>query len=144
MTLVDGLGIVVLLCALPVLAMALRRRHLVAAHGAIEAGLRRRPNAGGGGWSLGVLRFAGDRLEWTRLLSLSPRPAVVLHRSDLVVRGRRVATSAEHIAVTVGGHVLEVSAGGALLELALTQGGVPALLAWLEAAPPGSPSALAG
>ena len=144
MKLVDGLGIVVLLCALPVIALALRRRRLVATSGAIEAGLRRRPQAGGGGWSLGVLRFAGDRLEWTRLLSLSLRPAVVLHRSELMVRGRRVAGASEHIAATVGGHVVELLAAGVVVELALSQGGVPALLAWMEAAPPGTPNALAG
>ena len=141
---VDAIGVVVLLCAAVLLLIVLRRRRLESTRGAVEAALRRRPHSGGGGWSLGVLRFVGDRLEWSRVLSLSPRPAVVLSRSDLLILGRRMARPAEHMAVTVGGVVLELSVSGVPLELAMTTPAASGLLAWLEAAPPGTPSALAG
>lgn len=141
---VDAAGVVVLLCAAVLLLIVLRRRHLQSARGAVEAALRRHVRPGGGGWSLGVLRFVGDRIEWSRVLSLAPRPAVVISRSDLVVLGRRTARPAEHMAVTVGGVVLELTVAGRSLEVALSAPAATGLLAWLEAAPPGTPSALAG
>jgi hypothetical protein len=141
---VDANGVVVLLCALTLALVALRRRRLVAAHGAIEAALRRNPRPGGGGWSMGVLRYAGDQLEWSRVLSLSPRPTVVFSRADLVVVGRRTALPVEHMAATVGGAVVDLAIDDAVIELAMTQAALPGLLAWLEAGPPRAPRALAG
>lgn len=141
---VDALGIAALLCAIVLGSFVLRRRRLLHRSGAVECALRRRPRPGGGGWSMGIARFAGDELEWHRVLSLSPRPLITLSRVDAVVTGRRTALPAEHIASTAGGSVLALSAGTTEVELAVAPAVLTGLVAWLEAAPPGMPRSLAG
>ena len=146
MQVVDALGVVVLLVAVLLGAVALRRRRLLHRPGAVECALRRRPRAGGGGWSLGIARFTAHELEWHRVLSLSPRPAFVLGRIGAEVLDRRSALPAEHIAGTVGGSVLALALApdSTHVEVAVAPAVLTALVAWLEAAPPGMPRSLAG
>lgn len=144
MQVVDAVGVVVLLCALLLGCVALRRRRLLHRRGSVECALRRSPRPGGGGWSLGIARFTGDELEWHRVLSLSPRPLATLSRVDAVVTSRRTALPVEHIATTVGGSVLALAVDQTQVELAVAPAVLTGLVAWLEAAPPGMPRSLAG
>jgi hypothetical protein len=144
MQVVDAVGVVVLLIAVLLGLVALRRRRLLHLPGALECAVRRQARSGGGGWSLGVARLAGDRLEWHRLLSLAPRPALALSRVSAEVCSKRTALPVEHIAATAGGAVLELRAGTRTVELALSPAALTGLVAWLEAAPPGLPRSLAG
>lgn len=146
MRVVDALGVVVLLVAAVLGAVALRRRQLLHRPGAMECALRRNPRPGGGGWSLGVARFTASELEWHRVLSLSPRPAFVLGRIGAEVLHRRTALPVEHMASTVGGCVLalDLLPHHHQVEVAVAPAVLTALVAWLEAAPPGMPRSLAG
>lgn len=144
MQVVDAIGVAVLLAAVLLGLVALRRRRLLHRPGAVECALRRRPRSGGGGWSLGIARFTANDLEWHRVLSLSPRPAFVLARVGVQVSARRTALPVEHLAATVGGSVLALGVGSGQVELAVAPSVLTALVAWLEAAPPGRPHSLAG
>ena len=46
-------------------------------------------DTGGKGWAYGVARYNGDRVEWYRVFSYSPRPPRVLERSAIEVAGDR-------------------------------------------------------
>ena len=54
---------VVLVVVIPFLLVSLRRRWLAREGGAIEVSLRLKQRRHGGGWVLGVGRYAGDELE---------------------------------------------------------------------------------
>jgi Protein of unknown function (DUF2550) len=140
------LGVAVLLdlvaatCVLALLAatsLIVRRRALQRRGGTFDCSLRLRSAPGGQGWVLGVGRYAGDRLEWYRVFSLSPRPRRVMSRRDLRVRGQRTPEGREVVSVLPGAVVLEALERGRLVELAMSQSALTGLLSWLESAPPG-------
>ena len=129
---------VVLLVLLPFLAISLRRRLLARQGGAIEVSLRLKNKRHGGGWVLGVGRYAGDDLEWFRVFSLSPRPRRTLSRRDLEVKGRRMPKGPEALALLKGVEVLELVSAGSSTEIALDPSALTGFLSWLEARPPGA------
>lgn len=143
MRVLDAVALVVLCAAAPLLALVGRHRLLAGRRGTVDCGARRRARGAGGGWALGLLRYRGDTLEWWRVISLSPRPALLLERDELSVVRRRPATAAEHLASTAGGCVIVLRHAGSALELALASTAATGVLAWLESAPPGPPRALA-
>ncbi|MGW0657521.1 DUF2550 domain-containing protein [Streptodolium elevatio] len=91
----------------------------------------------GKGWVFGIARYNGDRIEWFRVFSYSPRPRRVLERHDIVVIERRLPVGQEELALLAGSVVLVCSHNGVLLELAMSEDALTGFLAWLEAAPPG-------
>ena len=134
----DLLLAVVLVVVVPFLAISLRRRVLAREGGAIELSLRLRHRRHGGGWVLGVGRYAGDDLQWFRVFSLSPRPRRTLSRRDLAVTGRRQPKGPEALALLKGVEVIELRASGGPVEIALDPSALTGFLAWLEARPPGA------
>jgi hypothetical protein len=120
------------------LAISLRRRWLSRQGGAVEMSLRLKQRTQGRGWVLGVGRFVGDELQWFRVFSLSSRPRRTLRRTSLQVRKRRLPTGTESLALIKGMEVVELTAGGAPVEIALDPSALTGLLAWLEAQPPGA------
>ncbi len=90
-----------------------------------------------GRWTIGVARYASDRLEWFRVFSLSPRPARVLERSLLEVTGQRRPSGLETRAVLPGVTVVTARYDVDDLDLAMTPEAYTGLSSWLESAPPG-------
>jgi len=128
----------ILLLALPLLTISLRRRFLSRSGGAIELSFRLKPKPQGRGWVLGVGRFVGDELQWFRVFSLSTRPRRTLSRRDLQVRVRREPKGPESMALLKGAEVVELTSSQGRVEIAMDPGAMTGFLAWLEARPPGA------
>jgi hypothetical protein len=84
-----------------------------------------------------VARYNGDRVEWYRVFSYSPRPRRTLERSAIEVAGRRVPEGEEELALLSDHVILACLHRGTRLELAMSEDALTGFLAWLEAAPPG-------
>ena len=134
------------------------RRFLLERRGAtLECGLRK----GRGSWRLGVASYRPDEFCWFGVFGISMRADETFCRRDLAVVSRRPPTQAEVSILGPGRIVVECqlgegggsrsagvsSEGGGwagqdqperAVELALAESALTGLLAWLEAAPPGS------
>jgi len=112
------------------------RRYLLERGGAtVECGLR----TGRGSWRLGVASYQLDEFRWYRIFGLSMRPGRSFPRRDLTVVSRRPATERETTILGPGRIVAECQVGESdPVDLALAEPALTGLLAWLEAAPPGS------
>ena len=128
---------VVAIFLLGLVLLAVRRRVLLRPAGAIDMSLRTRFGRIGGGWALGVGRYAGDDLVWYRLFSLTLKPSRSLSRAGLEVLGRRLPTGAESWAVQAGAVIVECRDESGPVQLAMSAGAVTGFLSWLESAPPG-------
>ncbi len=126
---------------LALLALTVRRLILQRPVGTFACSLRRGEHADGDGWSYGLGRYHGDRIEWYRIFAVSPRPKHVLSRRTLVVRVRRDAIPAETLSIPGGSLVLECTYAGERLELAMSPEAMTGFLSWVEAAPPRDPMA---
>ncbi len=139
------LAAVVLLVALVFGVLTLRRWLFVRAGGTVECSLRElradgdAADGGHGPWRLGFGRYKGDVLQWHRVFGFRRRPRQVIHRRGLVVAGRRVPQGEEAAGLLPDVTIVEVRDGGRRLELAMGAAALTGFLAWLEAAPPGSP-----
>jgi hypothetical protein len=127
------------------------RRFLLERRGAtVECGLRK----GRGSWRLGVASYQLDEFCWFGVFGISMRPDQTFSRRDLAVVSRRPPTEAEVSILGPGRIVVECQLGDAAaagddgregqrnqdraVDLALAESALTGLLAWLEAAPPGS------
>ena len=138
MTVVEVVAAVLLLAALPLLAIALRRRLLAREGGTIEMSVRLRSSASRRRWALGLGRFEDDDLRWYRVFSLAHGPRCTWSRAALVVERRREPTRAEALALPSGAIVLECRVADEPVQIALDPSAEPGFLAWLEARPPGA------
>jgi len=136
--------------------IAARRFLLERAGATIECGLRQ----GGGSWRLGVASYRLDEFCWFGVFGILMRPDETFSRRDLAVVSRRPPTEAEVSILGPGRIVVECQLGEGggsrpadaageggqvgpdqperAVELALAESALTGLLAWLEAAPPGS------
>ena len=130
--------------------IAARRFLLERAGATIECGLRQ----GGGSWRLGVASYRLDEFCWFGVFGILMRPDETFSRRDLAVVSRRPPTEAEVSILGPGRIVVECRLGDAAaagedgrdgqrnedraVDLALAESALTGLLAWLEAAPPGS------
>ncbi|MEU9989931.1 DUF2550 domain-containing protein [Streptomyces sp. NPDC007971] len=134
-------GIVVALVVVGLFLFGLRRRLIQRSGGTFDCSLRwdvaEKPDANGKGWSYGVARYSGDRIEWYRVFSYAPRPRRILERSQIEVAGRRLPEGEEEMALLSDAVVLACTHRGTRLELAMSEDALTGFLAWLEAAPPG-------
>ena len=133
-----GVVLLAVLVALPLAAVAVRRRLLQRQGGTIELSLRLRPASHGRGWVLGVGRFEADELRWYRVFSLAPGPRRILSRPDLQVVGRRQPAGGEALALLHGAVVMECASASGPVQIAMDGAAVTGFLAWLEARPPGA------
>ena len=115
-----------------------RRYLLERGGGTVECGLRK--PAGQGAWRLGVASYQREELDWYRIFGISMRAEESFPRRDLAVLSRRAATPAELSSLGPGRVIVECQLGAddEHVELALAEEALTGLLAWLEAAPPGS------
>lgn len=124
---------------LALLALTLRRMILQRPVGTFSCSLRLGEHADGEGWSYGIGRYHGDRVEWFPIFSLAWQPRHVMTRRQLDVRTRRDATPVEAHSIPSGSVVMVCALGGEPLELAMTHGAMTGFLSWVEAAPPKDP-----
>lgn len=123
-----------ILAVLAACLIAARRVLLDRGGGTVDCGLRRP----GGSWRLGVAAYRPDELRWYHAFGVLLSPAEVLHRGTVSVVSRRPASPAEAASFGEDTIVIECrAAGGATVELAMSDSALTGFLAWLEAAPPG-------
>ncbi|MCW2872158.1 DUF2550 domain-containing protein [Actinacidiphila oryziradicis] len=137
-------GGIIAAALLGLFVFGLRRRLIQRPGGTFDCSLRLAPEAepetsvpSGKGWVYGVARYSGDRVEWFRVFSYSPRPRRVLERSAIEVLHRREPQGEEELALLSDAVVLVCEHRGVRLELAMSDDAQTGFLAWLEAAPPG-------
>jgi hypothetical protein len=136
-------GLVVALVVVGLFVFGLRRRLIQRSGGTFDCSLRwnapEKPGAeeNGKGWSYGIARYNGDRIEWFRVFSYAVRPRRILERSAIEVAGRRSPEGEEELALLSDAVILACLHRGARLELAMSEDALTGFLAWLEAAPPG-------
>ncbi|WP_031082906.1 DUF2550 domain-containing protein [Streptomyces sp. NRRL WC-3549] len=134
-------GLVVVLVAAGLFVFGLRRRLLQRSGGTFDCSLRwdisPEPDPSGKGWVYGVARYHGDRVDWFRVFSYSPRPRRGLERAAIEVVARRLPEGEEELALLSDSVVLGCLHRGTRLELAMSEDALTGFLAWLEAAPPG-------
>jgi hypothetical protein len=134
-------GVLVALVVVGLFVFGLRRRLIQRSGGTFDCSLRwdapETGDAGGKGWSYGVARYNGDRVEWFRVFSYAPRPRRVLERASIEVAGRRLPEGEEELALLSDSVILACLHQGSRVELAMSEDALTGFLAWLEAAPPG-------
>ena len=129
---------VLLLVLLLGVALIVRRRWLSRHGGTFELSYRARASQPGRGWLLGLGRYTGDRLEWFRIFSLSPRPKMVWQRSTLNYVERRDPEGVEQLSLYPGHVVIRCETPAGDVEMALGSSSLMGFQSWLEAAPPGA------
>lgn len=136
--LLDGAGVLLVLALLYAVALVVRRRVIARHGGTFELSHRVRTARPGRGWLLGVGRYSGERLEWFRIFSLSPRPKRAWVREDLTYDGRREPEGAEQVSLFPDHVVISCRTPQGPIELAMGPAAVTGFQAWLEARPPGA------
>jgi len=132
----DIVGGLLLAAAVVLAALMVRRRRLTKDEPTFDMSVRTHPQREARGWTLGVARYRGDRLEWFRVFSLSMRPKRVFDRQAMQLMGRRAPSGAEEYALFSGHLVVDTCTDGREVEVALSQEAFTGLISWLEAAPP--------
>ncbi len=120
------------------LALVVRRRVLTRHGGTFELSHRVRPSGEGRGWVLGLGRYSGERLEWFRVFSLSPRPKRVWPREALRYDRRRDPQGGERLSLYPDHVVIVCRSVAGEVELAMSGGSLTGFQSWLEARPPGT------
>ena len=136
--LLDISGIVLLLLLAFGIGLVVRRRVLARHGGTFELSHRLSAEEGGHGWVLGMGRYSGERLEWFRIFTLSPRPKRVWQRDQLSYDGRREPIGAEQASLYPDHVVIRCASRAGDVELAMSPASLTGFQAWLEAKPPGS------
>ncbi|MEU6401194.1 DUF2550 domain-containing protein [Streptomyces sp. NPDC046985] len=134
-------AVAVALVLVGLFVFGLRRRIIQRSGGTFDCSLRwdlaDQPDVSGKGWSYGVARYNGDRVEWFRVFSYALRPRRTLERGSIEVAGRRLPEGEEELALLSDAVILTCLHRGTRLELAMSEDALTGFLAWLEAAPPG-------
>jgi hypothetical protein len=134
-SILDDVGLALLLVA--ALAIGLVARRLVLRRGGAVLDLCIR-SGDSNHWVLGLARYSGDRLQWYRAFSFSPRPSRSFRRAELRVIDRREPSRGEAAYFAHGAVVFECRHAARALDLAMPQTAVNGFQAWLEALTPGT------
>jgi len=132
---VDGVGVLILVTALLLGLLVLRRAVLTRRGGCLGISLRR-ASTGRHGWRLGLGRLERERLVWFRLFSFAMRPRHSIDRSALAVLQRRRPSGREALMLPGDAVIFRCEGARESLEVALPESTLPGFLAWLESAPP--------
>jgi len=135
-----GIAIGVLIVAVGLALLFVRRWMVARGAGSIELSWRLTTLVHGRGWSPGIGRFAGDELRWYRMFSYSVRPRRVLSRRRLVVEGHRAPEGPERLALPPDRVIVRCLSGTAPIEIAMAESTLTGFLSWIEAVPPGTVS----
>lgn len=110
-------------------------RFVALRHTGTKAVMRRLPARENRGWRHGVLRYRGERLDFFKLRSVSPKPDLTFERSGFLLKDRRDLTSLEQRFMVPERKVLVVKTSLGEFEWVLDSHAEMALLAWVESAP---------
>ncbi len=136
--LLDLSGVALLLLVAYGLGLVLRRRVIARHGGTFELSHRLRTDVPGRGWVLGIGRYSGERLEWFRIFTLSPKPKAVWMRERLRYDGSREALGAEQTSLYPDHVVIRCQSPDGEVELAMSVASLTGFQSWLEAKPPGT------
>ncbi|MBS4752407.1 DUF2550 domain-containing protein [Nocardioides sp. zg-ZUI104] len=136
--LLDICGALLLGCVLYGAGLIVRRRLLARNGGTFELSHRLRRDVPERGWTLGLGRYSGERLEWFRVFTLSPRPKRSWSRDELQYDGRRAPVGAERASLYPDHLVISCESAEGPVELAMSVSSLTGFQAWLEAKPPGT------
>jgi hypothetical protein len=137
MRVIEAVAAALVLVALALLILAIRRRVLLRHTGAIDMSVRLRFGRTGRGWSLGVGRYTGDDLVWHRVFAITLRPERTFNRRELQVIGQRPPQGAESWAIQAGAMVVECRDANGPVQLAMSGEAVTGFMSWLESSAPG-------
>ena len=118
--------------------LLVRRLILVRGRAAVECLLRLPDLAEGDRWESGLARYDADSLEWYRAVGVWLRPTHVVRRAAMQVLERRSAPAGSLEGIPGPGVILRCTASGSRFDVGLPATAEVGLLAWLEAAPPGT------
>lgn len=135
LNLLGALAVCVLLYGI---ALIVRRRLIARRGGTFELSMRRPGAADGHGWTLGVGRYSGERLEWFRIFSLTPWPKYVWTREELDYTARRSPEGIEVNALYEGHVVVNAAVQTGEVELAMSEASLMGFQSWVESGPPGT------
>ena len=122
---------------LVVLAVLVRRAILSRGLGTFNCSMRAETIRRSSPWRHGIARYGDEYLDWFLVFGVRPIPAESLSRRRLVILGSRSAEPEETAEVLPDWIVVRCSYGGAIVELAMSEGAFNGLAAWIESAPPG-------
>ena len=137
---VEALAVCFVVLCLAVAFIPMRRHLIRRGGGAFDCAVRFGPLPHPGdaaGWSFAVGRYRDLTVDLYRVFSYSPRPRTSLARRGFDVVARRDTAGEESRTLLPGWAVLECSAAGRVVELAMSTESMMAFLTWVEAAPPG-------
>ncbi|GAA2021380.1 DUF2550 domain-containing protein [Pseudokineococcus marinus] len=124
---------VLVLVAVGVLLVSLRRRVITRRLGAFDCSARR----DGGRWVLGVAGFRRDDMAWYRVFGVDVGGGRTWDRREMEVLRRRRPEGAEAFAVLPDAVVVECRHREERLELAMSEEAYTGFASWLESSPPG-------
>lgn len=132
----------VVICLLALLAFVaivfVRRRVIARNGGTFELSHRARVSTPGRGWILGIGRYSGERLDWFRFFSVSPKASRTWARTGLTFESTRVPDGDEEVAIYADHVIVVCSSPSGAVELAMTESSLIGFQAWLESRNPGS------
>lgn len=137
---VETLAVIIVVICLAAAFIPMRRHLIRRAGAAFDCAIRFAPLPPPGeaaGWSFAVGRYRDLTVELYRVFSYSPRPRTSLARRGFDVVARREAAGEETRTLLPGWTILQCTAGGTVVELAMSTESMMAFLTWVEAAPPG-------
>lgn len=139
-TVLDVVGVCLLAAVLLLVAFACRRRWLSRDGGTFDCSLQLAEKDHGRGWALGLARYVGDDLQWFRVFSLAWWPKLTVNRRQLDGVTTRRPIGNEPL-VTYAGHVIvDAKLKDKTVHFAMTEEALTGVLAWMESAPPGTPT----
>lgn len=132
MPVVDAIGLVaVLLVVLLLSTLIARQRFMLRSDGTIAVAVK-----AGSRWQYGVARFAGEELQWFRVLGIGTRPTRSLRRGDLVVISNHTATAEEQASLPPTAVIVECVDSIGPITLGLADSAYTGFVSWLESSAP--------
>lgn len=135
--LLDFLALGVVLGALLVSLLVLRRRVVARRSGSFDLSICRQSGPQPSGWVIGVGSYGPESLDWYRTFSFAWWPRYRFFRGDLEIFERRDPDGSEAFALDDGDVIVRIHHLSGVQQLAMSPSALTGLLAWVESSPPG-------
>ncbi len=135
--LVDSFALAIVLAALLVSLLVLRRRVVARRSGTFDLSICRQAGPHPAGWVIGIGSYGPDSLDWYRTFSFAWWPRYRFLRSDLEILERRDPEGSEAFSLDDGDVIVRIQHPSGVQQLAMSPSALTGLLAWLESSPPG-------
>ena len=127
----------VLLVAVLVVLLIVRRQWIVAQGVCFDLCVNNESGHSAKGWMLGFAVYGSDELRWYRAFSIVPLPKYRFERGTVLINQRRDPEGTEQAALHVGDVIVETENNTTVRQFALAPETLTTLLSWLESSPPG-------